>query len=232
MNRDTLNTSILKGASVPSWHLVPPGMPGYNQSLKGIDGAPTSGDTTKAKAYWQQYLATLGGKPVPSVTLSFNVASASQKQLAEAYQATWKELFPEANVTISTIAWAQQVQTLLGHTMQVGRFGWLADYPDPQDFLSLLYETGAPNDYFNASVPQADSLLKQADAIFDPAQQTQRMSLYNQAEQLLVDNVAVCPVYSGEGHYRLRTWVKGDWIIAPNGNVPNPGWVTGYIATH
>ena len=232
MNRDTLNSSVLKGASVPSWHLVPPGMPGYNESLKGINGAPTAGDQAKAKQLWQSYIATLGGKPVPSVTLSFNVASASQKNLAEAYQATWKELFPEANVTISTVAWAQQVQTLFGHTMQLGRFGWSADYPDPQDFLSLLYETGAPNDYFEASVPQADALLKQADAIFDDSQQAQRMSLYNQAEQLLVDNVAVCPMFTGNGHYRLRTWVKGGYIISPNGNVPNPGWVSGYIATH
>jgi peptide/nickel transport system substrate-binding protein/oligopeptide transport system substrate-binding protein len=232
VNRDQLNQSIAKGTQIPNWHIVPKGMPGYNASLKGIDGAPTAGDTAKAKQYWQQYLATLGGKPVPSVTLSFNVASASQKQLAEAYQATWKELFPEANVTISTVAWAQQVQTLFGHTMQLGRFGWLADYPDPQDFLSLLYETGAPNDYFVASVPQADALMKQADAIFDDSQQAQRMSLYNQAEQLLVDNVAVCPMFTGNGHYRLRTWVKGGYVIAPNGNVPNPGWISGYIAKH
>jgi peptide/nickel transport system substrate-binding protein/oligopeptide transport system substrate-binding protein len=232
MNRDALNTSVLKGASVPSWHLVPKGMPGYNADLQGLDGIPTAGDTTKAKAYWQQYLATLNGKPVPPVTLSFNVASASQKALAEAYQATWKELFPEANVTISTVAWATQVQTLFGHTMQLGRFGWLADYGDPQDFLSLLYETGAPNDYFNGSVPEADSLMKQADAIFDPTQTDQRMKLYNQAEQLLVNNVSVCPMFTGNGHYQLRTWVKGGWVYAPNATVPNPAWITGYIASH
>ncbi len=96
-------------------------------------------------------------------------------------------------MTISTVAWATQVQKLFGHTMQLGRFGWLADYPDPQDFLSLLYETGAPNDYFEASVPDADAQLKQADAIFDPSQDSQRMSLYNQAEQSLVNNVASLP---------------------------------------
>lgn len=232
LNRDQLNQSVLKGASVPSWHLVPPGMPGYSSNLQGPDGAPTAGDPAKAKQYWADYLKTLNGKPVPSVTLSFNVASNSQKQLAEAYQATWKQLFPEANVTISTVAWATQVQTLFGHTMQLGRFGWLADYADPQDFLSLIYETGAPNDYFNANVPDADALMKQADAIYDPAQDSQRMSLYNQAEQKLVDNVAVCPMFTGKAYYRERTWVKGGFVKATNGNFPNPAFLTGYVAKH
>jgi oligopeptide transport system substrate-binding protein len=232
LNRDQLNTSILKGNSQPSWHLVPPGMPGYYPGLKGIGGAPTSGDLTAAKQAWQAYLATLNGKPVPPVTLSFNFARNTQKLLAEAYQATWKEAFPEANVTINQNAWATQVPLLIQHKMQLGRFGWLADYPDPQDFLSVIYETGAPNDYFNSSVPAADALLKQADAISDPSQSAARLQLYNQAEQLMVDNVAVCPLFTGLGHYQLRTWVKGDFVIAPNGNFPNSAWVTGYIANH
>jgi ABC-type transport system substrate-binding protein len=58
------------------------------------------------------------------------------------------------------------------------------DYPDPQDFLSLLWTTTTP---YNAnlshvSVPQADTLLAQADSMSD---QAARIPLYQQAEQLL-----------------------------------------------
>jgi oligopeptide transport system substrate-binding protein len=232
LNRDQINTSILKGGSNPSWNLVPPGMPGYNKDIKGIDGAPTAGDTNLAKQYWQKYKDTLGGKPVPPVTLSFNFASNTQKLLAETYQATWKELFPEANVTISQLAWATQVQTFIQHKMQLGRWGWGADYPDPQDFLSILYATNAPYNYFNASDPTADALIKQADAMADPSQAQQRLTLYNQAEQSMVQNVAVCPLYTGITHYRIQTWVKGGFLLNAAAAFPNDSFITGYIANH
>jgi ABC-type oligopeptide transport system substrate-binding subunit len=109
------------------------------------------------------------------------------------------------------------------------RFAWQADYPDPQDFLSLLFMSDSPYNTQSASVPAADALMKQADALSDLAQ---RLPLYNQAEQLLIDNVAVCPLFQYVNHYALRTWVKGDFVEDARGLFPNDAWITGYIAKH
>ncbi len=51
--------------------------------------------------------------------------------------------------------------------------------------------------------------MQQADALPEMAQ---RAPLYNQAEQLLIDNVAVCPLLQYVNHYALRPWVKGDFV--------------------
>jgi oligopeptide transport system substrate-binding protein len=232
LNRDALNTSIFKGTTKPSWNLYPPGLPGYDASLQGLDGAPTSGDVAKAQQHWAAYKATLNGAAVPAITLHFNVSSSTQKLLAEAYQSTWQQAFPDAHITISTSPWKQQVKTLFAGTMQLGRDGWLMDYPDPQDFLSVLFHSGVGNNYFNSSVPAADTLLDQADTMTGASNQQQRYSLYNQAEQLLVNNVAVCPVFTGMQHYRIRTWVKGGWDFSAAATWPQDSWVTGYIANH
>jgi peptide/nickel transport system substrate-binding protein/oligopeptide transport system substrate-binding protein len=232
LNRDALNTSVLKSTAKPSWNLYPPGLPGYDASITGPDNIPTAGDLTKAQAHWAAYKATLNGKPVPAITLHFNVSSSTQKLLAEAYQSTWQQAFPDAHVTISTSPWAQQVKTLFAGTMQLGRDGWLMDYPDPQDFLSVLFRSGVGNNYFNSSVPAADTLLDQADALVGASNQQQRYTLYNQAEQLLVNNIAVCPMFTDTQHYRTRTWVKGGWDFSAAAQVPQMGWVTGYIAKH
>ncbi|MGE5335172.1 MAG: peptide ABC transporter substrate-binding protein [Nitrososphaerota archaeon] len=227
VNRDQLNQSIAKGTQIPTWHVVPKGMPGYNENLKGIDGAPTSGDTTKAKAYWQQYLAAHGNK-VPPIKLSFNLSSNTAKLSAEAYQATWNQTFG-INTTIDQTAWKTILSEEQAKTLQLYRFGWAADYPDPQDWLTLLFSSDSPYNEQNASIPQADALMKQADGLAD---MNQRLPLYNQAEQMIVDQVAWCPTSQYQNYYRLRTWVKGGFVQTAQGSFPLFAWQTGYIANH
>jgi peptide/nickel transport system substrate-binding protein/oligopeptide transport system substrate-binding protein len=227
INRDQLNQSIAKGTQIPNWHVVPKGMPGYNPNLKGIDGAPTSGDVTKAKAYWAQYLAAHGNK-VPPIKLSFNLSSNTAKLSAEAYQATWNQAFG-INTTIDQTAWKTILDEEQSKTLQLFRFAWAADYPDPQDWLTLLFSTDSPYNQINASMPQADALMKQADALAD---MNQRVPLYNQAEQMIIDQVAWCPTSQYQNYYRVRTWVKGGFVQTAQGSFPLPVWQTAYIANH
>jgi ABC-type oligopeptide transport system substrate-binding subunit len=70
--------------------------------------------------------------------------------------------------------------------------GWGADYPDPQDFLSLLCTTHAAYNQTHVGVPQADALLARADGMSDLAA---RIPLYQLAEQLLINAGAVIPLY-------------------------------------
>lgn len=74
-----------------------------------------------------------------------------------------------------------------------------------------------------------DVLMRQADALSD---MRQRVPLYQQAEQLLIDNVAVCPLFQEVNRYALRPWVKGDFVEDGRGFFPNDAWVSGYIAKH
>src|SRR6266481_981913 len=53
--------SVYKDSLIPTNHIVPEGMPGYNKDLTGPDNtAGTSGDTTKAKALLAQGLQEEG----------------------------------------------------------------------------------------------------------------------------------------------------------------------------
>ncbi|HET9979641.1 MAG TPA: hypothetical protein VFQ32_04320, partial [Ktedonobacterales bacterium] len=110
-------------------------------------------------------------------------------------------------------------------------YTWYVDYLDPQDFLSVLYASDAPFSAYGAgeSVPAADALMRQADALSD---MRQRVPLYQQAEQLLIDNVAVCPLFQEVNRYVLRPWVQGNFVEDGRGVFPNDAWVTGYIARH
>jgi ABC-type transport system substrate-binding protein len=86
-----------------------------------------------------------------------------------------------------------------------------------------VYSTYSPT---GVSVPAADTLLDQADASTD---QALRARLYQQAEQLLVNQVAAIPLFQSETVYVMRTRVV-NWRVAPTGQTPLSVWQTTYIS--
>jgi ABC-type transport system substrate-binding protein len=79
---------------------------------------------------------------------------------------------------------------------------WHADYPDPQDFFSNLWTTHAHYNDGHVSIPQVDRLCAQADGMSD---QAARVPLYQQAEQLLVSQVAAIPLYQFIDMHAVRS---------------------------
>jgi peptide/nickel transport system substrate-binding protein/oligopeptide transport system substrate-binding protein len=117
--------------------------------------------------------------------------------------------------------------------------GWLADYPDPQDWLSLQFTSNPPatlaNPYAqtgnNASDihdPNLDKLFKQADLERDP---NKRMALYNQAEQIIVNEVPWITYEQSKALWRLRPWVRG-FGLNSLGLMVDTAWPNVYIASH
>jgi peptide/nickel transport system substrate-binding protein/oligopeptide transport system substrate-binding protein len=227
INRDQLNSAILKNAVSPHWNIVPKGMPGYNPSTTGPDGVTaTAGDQAKAKQHWQTYQSSAGGA-APAITYLYVSGSTSQQQLAEALQSQWQQALG-VNVTLKGEDFNTYLSDSNTGNFIATRFGWIADYPDPQDFLTLLFDTNAQYNSQKASVPQADTLMRGADT---NSNQSARMQAYNQAEQLLVNQVATCPLYQGINFYQVRSYVN-NWLQDAAGSTPNDNWVATTISNH
>jgi peptide/nickel transport system substrate-binding protein/oligopeptide transport system substrate-binding protein len=84
--------------------------------------------------------------------------------------------------------------------LQMWAYGWLADYPDPQDWLTLQFAKGSDNNSMNygqnrstnATVQQqTQQAMEQADTEQDPVS---RLQQYNKAEQQLINDVAWIPI--------------------------------------
>jgi ABC-type oligopeptide transport system substrate-binding subunit len=218
INRAQLDQQTRQGIDIPGWHITPQGMAGYDAQLQGPDGAPAAGDTTLARRYWQAYLAAHGNH-APRVTIPgwwlFPNAVNAVKPLAQ----MWKHVL---NVDVTGYTSNVQEPALAA---QMNDFVESVDYPDPENVLSWM---AAENGY-GVTVPAASPLLRQADALSDMAA---RAPLYHQAEQMLIDNVAICPLFQVVDAYALRSWVKGGFAQNGLGVVPNDDWVSGYIAKH
>jgi oligopeptide transport system substrate-binding protein len=111
---------------------------------------------------------------------------------------------------------------------------WIADYPDPQDWLTLQFAKGAPNNNDNygqnnssdaSTQQQVQQQLVAADSMTNP---TARLQAYNHAEQQLINDVAWLPVNQVSLTYLLKPYVIG---VVDNMQDPD-GWANSYIASH
>jgi peptide/nickel transport system substrate-binding protein/oligopeptide transport system substrate-binding protein len=89
------------------------------------------------------------------------------------------------------------------------RQGWIADYPDPENFVTVLFHSrnvGAAGNTSRYRNPELDRLLDQADAM--PAGPA-RTKIYQDAEQRLLDDGLWITLYHYASRALIRSTVKG-----------------------
>ncbi len=200
-DRKTLNDVILKGAHVSSTNWIPPARSGVKE---GVYDAAIGFDPAKAKAN----LKAAGydnGTGFPKLVL-LQSDTAANRTISEFLQAEWKkhlniniELeFTDAK-TRSTRYSAKDFQLVLG--------GWGEDYPDPENWILGLYETGGSINRVNCSLKEIDDLIGKARYNVN---NEQRLQQYRDIEKLIVENVCgMAPIYQRGFHAVVKPHIKG-----------------------
>jgi len=97
---------------------------------------------------------------------------------------------------------------LRSRNFDVAWMGWIADYRDAKNYLFLFQSSTKDLNFGDYNNPKFDSLVGRSDMERDPAV---RSDLLEQAEQTLLDDAAVIPVYFGVTRDLVSTEVRG-WI--------------------
>ncbi len=153
-----------------------------------------------------------GEKDFPVVTLQINAGGGRNAQVAEAVQKMLQENLG-ITVQIQQVEFAQHYENLESGKSHFFRAGWVADYPDPENFLNLLYGAHVPkelstNSYVNQTRYQSaeyDTLFLRALRTVD---ETERMELYRQADQVQINDAAILPLYYNIDHRLLQPYVR------------------------
>jgi oligopeptide transport system substrate-binding protein len=190
------------GLSSPTWTWIPPGFPGYDPT------SPLKYDPEGAKAALAA--STFGGPEALNalgLKLTFGDTPRNRAR-SEWLVAKYKEVLgvdialdPIEPTTFTALTKDPATFPLLA------RQGWCADYPDPQNWLSVYWKSDTSfanrQGYVNLDF---DALIAQADVELDPAK---RMDLYKQAQQLLLADIPSAFGYNSTNHYLVQPWVKG-----------------------
>ncbi|HEY4387560.1 MAG TPA: peptide ABC transporter substrate-binding protein, partial [Ktedonobacteraceae bacterium] len=181
IDKTTLADTVLKGSVQPASTIIPPGMPGYQPNYSGLGF-----DAAKAKALFQSIYPDV--TKVPPITFSYPNSQVSSLE-AQALQQMWQNALG-IQVKLLPVELTAYNDETAHHLVQFGFTQWGADFPDPYDWLTLnLFSTASNNNggWHNA---QFDQLVTQAET----KSGSERIALYNQAEQLAITDVGWLPL--------------------------------------
>ncbi len=178
--------------------ILPPAMPGYSEQLEGLDFDPE-----KAKELIRQssYGSTAELPPVTYTTSGRGYVSV----LTEALIDMWRKNLG-VEVTIRQIDPESYPYTIKQEKDQLFDIGWLADYPDPQNFLDLLFHGESGDNIGEYSNPEINARLETAREEMDSEI---RLEMYREIEQMLVDDAACLPLYFNENYTLVKPYAKG-----------------------
>jgi len=207
LDRDAWAADVDAGLSIPTLTWIPPGYPGFKEGETRWGYDPEKARQAITESSYGSVEA------LPEIDVTFG-DSARNRVRHEWLVAKWKEVFGEGlKVKLNPVepttytALTKDIET----SPMVYRLGWCADYPDPQNWLSVYWKTGGFGERIGYSNPEFDALVNAADVELDPAK---RADLYQQAQDLLVEGAPVAFMYNTKNTYLVKPWVKG-WMQSP-----------------
>ncbi|MCF4114128.1 MULTISPECIES: ABC transporter substrate-binding protein [Dethiosulfovibrio] len=196
IDREALNDLVINGRYVPADGVTPPGFFPYEKPIKGYGYDPK-----KAKAL----LAEAGYADGFKTVLQIN-NDQRHRSLGEAIQAQMRDI--GVDMSIRVVDWGVHLDTLARGEFEIFRLGWIAS-PDPDSFLyDLLHSSnwGGKGNRARYKNDKVDDLLERARAETDPKA---RMTLYNEAEQIIVDDAPWLFLFNYTSSMAWNDSVKG-----------------------
>ena len=203
IDRETLATVLLSGVVAPTSKILPPGFPAYNPQLEGYPYDPEKARQLLAESKYGSDTSTY-----PRIVITFPGSFGSPlSPLYEAILATWEEQLG-IQMDIQQTEWATYLQDLRERRFQIfGGLGWVADYLDAENFLDILFHSESDNNNTGFSNSELDDILERARVEQD---EQARIALYNEAEQLIIEQAPWAPLYHSNGDsYIIKPYVKG-----------------------
>jgi oligopeptide transport system substrate-binding protein len=154
INRQAICTTVMEDTRVPADNFVPPGIAGYEAGAWPY----SKYDVEAAKAA----LAAAGypgGAGLPEITLSCN-SGGSHEAIMSLIQADLKAI--GMNVKTELTEWAAYLPKLQAHEYQIGRMGWVADYPIIDNFIFSMFYSESANNYSGYNDPAIDAAMMAA----------------------------------------------------------------------
>jgi oligopeptide transport system substrate-binding protein len=199
IDKDKIISLIYRDMVKKAGGILPPGMPGYNSNLVGLGY-----DFNQAKALIS---ASKYGdvSRLPPITLTISGRGGGAGNLLESLGYQWKHNLG-VDIKIRQLEPEEYINNLRREADQMFYFGWIADYPHPQDFVDILFRSGSDYNYGQYSNTSVDELIRQANQTLD---QEQSYKLYQQAEQKIIDDAGCMPLDYGETYTLVKPYVQG-----------------------
>ena len=199
IDRESLIKNVLRAGQKPALGFTPPGCGEGYQTPMVLKFDPVEARRLLAEAGFPD------GVGFPKFDILINTLEA-HRTIAEAIMAMWKEHL-KLPVTVLNQDWSVYLKSTRDLEYTVCRAGWVGDYLDPFTFLSI-WQKNDGNNNTGWHQPRYDELMAKSCLEADPVK---RMAMLRQAEELLLDELPILPMYWYVHSYMLNPSVK-NWL--------------------
>jgi oligopeptide transport system substrate-binding protein len=190
IDREQITRMITRAGETPALHFTPPGIGQYAPTAS-LYGTPEEARQLLAEAGFPD------GQGFPVLTILYNTADAHAR-IAEAIQQMWRQQLG-IRIELMNMDWKVYLSATQSGQYDIGRAGWIADYLDPETFLNLWVTDGG-NNRTGWSHQEYDQHIRTAATTADAVT---RLKAFAQAEEILMREVPVIPIY----FYRSKSLV-------------------------
>jgi len=216
LDKEKIINVVMKKMWVKAEGVLPPAMPGYGPELEGYPYDPEKARQLIAESKYED--ASNFPEIVLSVTGGGGAAARSVTAVVEMYRENLG-----VDITIEQMEWATYLDDLKAHRFQMFGItaGWIADYPDPQDFLDILFHCKSRDNNTEYCNLEVDRLLEEARAEQD---HDRRMGIYQRVEEMILDDAPWVPMGHDAEYWLTKPYVKG--MIYPPSIIPKLRYVS------
>ena len=196
LDKRSIVKSALQGDVYVANGIVPLSMPGYqNPDLSDYEFDLEHALDLIAESSYRDV------SQLPPITLHVG----GEGDIEQAIVASYK-MNLGLEIAVERVPWSRFVTDLNQPDMpyQMYRLGWIADYPDPQNFLEILFHSESSQNYGGYSNSTVDDLLNEARGTQNVGE---RLALYRQVEQHLLDDAAWIPLY-----FEIENWLVKPYV--------------------
>jgi ABC-type transport system substrate-binding protein len=185
IDRQKLVTQVYKDQFEIARTFLPPGMPGYRPQNQMVRD-----DLSLARNYLKRAL----GENTDSLPI-LEIVSGSQSPFAKAelelVRQWWAQLGVSVEIKFIT-DWPQFEAYLRSDSVQIYRYAWYADMPDPDSFLYPLFASDSTVNFAKYQNKKVDQMLLDARGIIDPVKRAQ---MYQQIEAFVSEASPIIPLF-------------------------------------
>ncbi|MEJ2549575.1 MAG: peptide ABC transporter substrate-binding protein [Anaerolineales bacterium] len=207
VDRERYVEALTNGEAVVGRGLLPPGMPGVSEDVR-----PPIYDPELARDYLAESDYYAPGTEPPEIIWTLGSSSGYYSSAAAFLVDTWKDVL-DVDIQVEGIDWLSYYdQVDAGNYGHLLLEGWCADYPDPENFLDVLFHSASSQNHAYYNDPEYDGLIEAARTAQNPEL---RLELYRQSEQYLLDAAPILVLSHSSPSY-------GVWKAYVFGYVPSP----------
>ena len=205
IDRDILVNNVLAGGQVPAYTLTHWATAGWEAPAVPAAAMTQAERNVEAQRLMAEAGFGTGGEPL-TLDILYNTSEAHQS-VAVAIGQMWKQTLG-VEATLSNQEWQTFLDSRGNQNYELARAGWCGDYNEASTFLDIVTTASGYNDS-KFSDAALDALMAEAKTAADP------LSLYQQAEAIIDEQVPLIPIYHYASVYMLNDAIR-DW---PIGNV-------------